>query len=230
MTQSRPCAAARRGHPVPPAARRRLADLSAYRTLLISAPAEWARRDVMCPIPISFLLRSRDVRLISLPSCSRKSPRWPAQEEPTGHTPSTGCASGEEPLTLSASVERTPPDAAACLGEETSRLLRSVDFLISRSHRKARSCHRQSIVGKKSHLPKNLMYFRLLMGKAPPVYTHEISILLELVLNLAVEGRLMASPMRRGRWMSVVLITTPCVSSSMLMIRLSGCSFFSASS
>jgi hypothetical protein len=36
-----------------------LADLSAYRAFLISAPEEWARLDVMCRIPISRFYRDR---------------------------------------------------------------------------------------------------------------------------------------------------------------------------
>jgi len=36
-----------------------LADLSAYRTFLVSAPAEWARLDALCRLPISRFYRDR---------------------------------------------------------------------------------------------------------------------------------------------------------------------------
>lgn len=71
---------------------------------------------------------------------------------------------------------------------------------------------------------------RVTSGVSRPIYTHEISILLEIVLNLAVEGALDGLA-NAARQMDVRRVDyDPCGSSSMLMIRLSGCSFFSASS
>ena len=78
-----------------------LADLSAYRTFLVSAPAEWARLDALCRIPISRFYRDRGAfNVIAgelLPEIAAT-----ASARPDGAVKcwSAGCASGEEPYTL----------------------------------------------------------------------------------------------------------------------------------
>ena len=79
-----------------------LTDLCAYRAFLTSTPAEWARLDVMCRIPISRFYRDRgafDVIIRQL------LPQLAAMASARGMAGikcwSAGCASGEEPYTLS---------------------------------------------------------------------------------------------------------------------------------
>ena len=78
-----------------------LADLSAYRTFLISAPAEWARLDAMCRIPISRFYRDRGAFDVM---AQRLFPGVAAMASARGDNAvkcwSAGCASGEEPYTL----------------------------------------------------------------------------------------------------------------------------------
>ena len=79
-----------------------LTDLCAYRAFLTSTPAEWARLDVICHIPISRFYRDRgafDVIIRQL------LPQLAAMASARGMAGikcwSAGCASGEEPYTLS---------------------------------------------------------------------------------------------------------------------------------
>ena len=78
-----------------------LADLSAYRAFLNSQPAEWARLDAMCRIPISRFYRDRAV----FDAITQEAlPQAAALRAATGGGAvccwSAGCASGEEPYTL----------------------------------------------------------------------------------------------------------------------------------
>jgi chemotaxis protein methyltransferase CheR len=79
----------------------RLADLDAYRSLLESHPAEWDEVDALLGIPISRFYRERGVFdsigsdvLPALARAAREAVR------PTLDCWSAGCASGEEPYTL----------------------------------------------------------------------------------------------------------------------------------
>jgi chemotaxis protein methyltransferase CheR len=78
-----------------------LADLSAYRSFLISNPAEWARLDAMCRIPISRFYRDPgvfdDISREFLPEAAA---RAVARGDNAVTCWSVGCASGEEPYTL----------------------------------------------------------------------------------------------------------------------------------
>ncbi len=78
-----------------------VADLSAYRTFLITAPEEWVRLDAMCRIPISRFYRDQPTfRVIA----RRLLPEAAAPAGTRGDAAvkcwSAGCASGEEPYTL----------------------------------------------------------------------------------------------------------------------------------
>jgi chemotaxis protein methyltransferase CheR len=79
----------------------RLADLSAYRTLLMSAPEEWVRLDAICRIPISRFYRDRATFGVI---ARQLLPEAAATAGAGGDTAlkcwSAGCASGEEPYTL----------------------------------------------------------------------------------------------------------------------------------
>jgi chemotaxis protein methyltransferase CheR len=79
-----------------------LADLCAYREFLTSTPAEWAHLDVICHIPISRCYRDRGafdaiIRQLLPQLAAMASARGMA----TVKGWSAGCASGEEPYTLS---------------------------------------------------------------------------------------------------------------------------------
>jgi chemotaxis protein methyltransferase CheR len=78
-----------------------LADLDAYRSLLLREPGEWARLEAMCHIPISRFYRDRHVfDAISgqiLPDAARTAI---SRGDNTIRCWSAGCASGEEPYTL----------------------------------------------------------------------------------------------------------------------------------
>ena len=79
-----------------------LADPCAYRAFLTSTPAEWARLDVMCRIPISRFYRDRGAFDAII---RRLLPQLAAMASARGIAGikcwSAGCASGEEPYTLS---------------------------------------------------------------------------------------------------------------------------------
>jgi len=78
-----------------------LVDLSAYRTFLISEPAEWAYLDAICRIPISRFYRDRAVfdaiRWQLLPEAAAA---VAARGDDAVKCWSAGCASGEEPYAL----------------------------------------------------------------------------------------------------------------------------------
>jgi chemotaxis protein methyltransferase CheR len=78
-----------------------LAGLSAYRTFLLNEPAEWRQLDAMCRVPISRFYRDRgafDVIVGQLlPELAAKAN---ARGEEAVKCWSAGCASGEEPYTL----------------------------------------------------------------------------------------------------------------------------------
>lgn len=79
-----------------------LADLTAYRRRLEADPSEWSELDVMCRIPISRFYRDRAVfdflAADVLPACASMAQ---ARKDRTLHVLSSGCASGEEPYTIS---------------------------------------------------------------------------------------------------------------------------------
>lgn len=78
-----------------------LADVAGYRALLATHPAEWARLDAMCRIPISRFWRDRGVfdELASntLPALARDARE---RGDSVVRAWSAGCASGEEPYSL----------------------------------------------------------------------------------------------------------------------------------
>lgn len=78
-----------------------LADLDAYRPLLLRAPEEWARLDEMCRIPISRFARDRavfDALADDLLPVLAGGARAAGRRRLTAW--SAGCASGEEPYSL----------------------------------------------------------------------------------------------------------------------------------
>lgn len=84
-------------------------DLGAYRAFLEARPAEWAKLDALCRIPVSRFYRDRDVfdaigRRI-LPELAAE-----ASAEGRRHVRawSAGCASGEEPYTMSLIAHHHP--------------------------------------------------------------------------------------------------------------------------
>jgi chemotaxis protein methyltransferase CheR len=78
-----------------------LADLCAYRTLLINAPAEWARLDAICRIPISRFYRDRGVfDVIARQLLPKVAAMASARGDGAVKCWSAGCASGEEPYSL----------------------------------------------------------------------------------------------------------------------------------
>jgi chemotaxis protein methyltransferase CheR len=78
-----------------------LADLSAYRTFLMREPAEWARLDAMCCIPISRFYRDRGVfDAIGQQLLPEAAAAVSARGDNAVKCWSAGCASGEEPYTL----------------------------------------------------------------------------------------------------------------------------------
>jgi chemotaxis protein methyltransferase CheR len=78
-----------------------LADLSAYRAILIRAPEEWARLDAMCRIPISRLYRDRGTFDVIAQQLLREvAATASARGDHAVKCWSAGCASGEEPYTL----------------------------------------------------------------------------------------------------------------------------------
>jgi len=78
-----------------------LANLAAYRNFLISEPAEWARLEAMCRIPISRSYRDRGVfDAIGQQLLPEAAAAASARGDNTIRCWSTGCASGEEPYTL----------------------------------------------------------------------------------------------------------------------------------
>ena len=78
-----------------------LADLSAYRTLLMGAPAEWARLDAMCRIPVSRFYRDRaSFDAIAQQLLPEVAGMVSAGGDDAVKCWSAGCASGEEPYTL----------------------------------------------------------------------------------------------------------------------------------
>ncbi len=78
-----------------------LGDLEAYRAFLIETPAEWARLDAYCRIPISRFYRDRGVfdflGLSALPELAERAAARGGRELRYW---SAGCASGEEVYTL----------------------------------------------------------------------------------------------------------------------------------
>ncbi len=80
----------------------KLPDLAAYRDRLASDPAEWSRLEAMCRIPISRFYRDKAVydALADevLPACAQAAR---SRKVPTVRVLSAGCASGEEPYTIS---------------------------------------------------------------------------------------------------------------------------------
>jgi chemotaxis protein methyltransferase CheR len=78
-----------------------LADLSAYRALLMSAPEERARLDAMCRIPISRFYRDRGTfGVIAQQLLPEVAATASARGDNAVKCWSAGCASGEEPYTL----------------------------------------------------------------------------------------------------------------------------------
>ena len=78
-----------------------LAELSAYQAFLISHPAEWARLEAMCRIPISRFYRDRSVcDVVSRRLLPEAASRAVARGDNAVTCWSAGCASGEEPYTL----------------------------------------------------------------------------------------------------------------------------------
>jgi len=78
-----------------------LADLSAYRTFLIGEPAEWARLEAMCRVPISRFYRDRAVfDAIGGQLLPEAAAAAAARGDNAVKCWSAGCASGEEPYTL----------------------------------------------------------------------------------------------------------------------------------
>ncbi len=80
----------------------RLPDLAAYRERLKTDPDEWGRLEVMCRIPISRFYRDKAVYDFlageSLPACAHAAR---LRKDQTVRVLSAGCASGEEPYTIS---------------------------------------------------------------------------------------------------------------------------------
>jgi chemotaxis protein methyltransferase CheR len=77
-----------------------LVDLSSYQRRLEAVPAEWARLDALCRIPISRLYRDRGVFDCLAQDVLPVLARGAAAERRALRCWSAGCASGEEPLTL----------------------------------------------------------------------------------------------------------------------------------
>lgn len=78
-----------------------LADLSAYQAFLTSHPAEWARLERICRIPISRFYRDRGVfDFISSQLLPEAASQAAARGDNAVTCWSAGCASGEEPYTL----------------------------------------------------------------------------------------------------------------------------------
>jgi chemotaxis protein methyltransferase CheR len=78
-----------------------LADLSAYRSFLISAPGEWARLEAMCRIPISRFYRDRGTfGVIAQQLLPEVAATASARGDDAIKCWSAGCASGEEPYSL----------------------------------------------------------------------------------------------------------------------------------
>lgn len=78
-----------------------LADLCAYQAFLTSHPAEWARLEPMCRIPISRFYRDRSVfDVISRRLLPEAASQAVARGDNAVTCWSAGCASGEEPYTL----------------------------------------------------------------------------------------------------------------------------------
>jgi chemotaxis protein methyltransferase CheR len=80
----------------------KLSDLAAYRDRLETDPDEWGRLEVMCRIPISRFYRDKAVYDFLgdgvLPACAQAARLRKGQ---TVRVLSAGCASGEEPYTIS---------------------------------------------------------------------------------------------------------------------------------
>jgi len=78
-----------------------LGDLEAYRAFLIETPAEWARLDAYCRIPISRFYRDRGVfDYLGLSALPELAERAAARGGRALRCWSAGCASGEEVYTL----------------------------------------------------------------------------------------------------------------------------------
>jgi chemotaxis protein methyltransferase CheR len=79
-----------------------LSSLDEYREKLMVSPEEWSRLDALCRIPLSRFYRDRAVfDVLRSEILPRLSERAIARGDTTLRTWSVGCASGEEPYTLS---------------------------------------------------------------------------------------------------------------------------------
>ena len=78
-----------------------LADISAYRTFLMSSPEEWRRLDAICRIPISRFYRDQTTfGVIARQLLPEAAATAGARGDAAVKCWSAGCASGEEPYTL----------------------------------------------------------------------------------------------------------------------------------